>query len=129
MSAIDGKELTTYQVAPDGSTFRLNFNDLEGRAAALTLPVEALNTLVMTMPQIARQAMKAKYRDDTIRLVYPIGDWRIEAAAGDTRLILTLRTPDGFEVSFAASRDDLAAMLRVADDKTGACKVPEIVFN
>jgi hypothetical protein len=116
MASIDGKKLTTYEVSPDGSSFQLNFNDAQGRATAIRLPAEALHVLVLTMPQIANKAIQAKYRDRSIRLVYPVADWSIDAALDDDRRILTLRTRDGFEVSFSATGEDLVDLFRAATE-------------
>jgi hypothetical protein len=35
--------------------------------------------------------------------VFPLGEWRLEAAGGSDDLILTLKTTDGFEVAFSIS--------------------------
>ncbi|HJQ57326.1 MAG TPA: hypothetical protein VJ890_10490 [Vineibacter sp.] len=111
---IVGKSLTTFQVEPGGDAFRLNFESSDGGAASLTLPADCLRALVMTLPRVAAQALRAKYRDDSLRLVYPIGGWSLEVANGNRQFILTLRTPDSFEVSFALNdtdADNLAASL------------------
>jgi hypothetical protein len=103
---IVGKALTTFQVGPNGDTFRLNFEKADGAAASLTLPAECLRSLVMTLPRLAAQALRAKFRDDSLRLVYPVGGWTLELATEDKKFILTMRTPDNFEVSFALSEAD-----------------------
>ena len=111
MSAeIEGKTLTSFQVSPDGTQFRLNLRDSEGGPASITLPTDCLNQLVMTMPRIAAEALRLRYRDNSLRLVYPISDWTIESALGDPKFILTLRTPDGFEIAFAIGQEDIARM-------------------
>ena len=48
----------------------------------------------MTLPGLIEQALKARYSDNTLKLVYPVGAWSLQAAAGTDRLILTLATPD-----------------------------------
>jgi len=55
---------------------------------------------------VIEQALKARYHDDTLKLVYPMGGWTLQAAAGSSSMILTLTTPDGFRVSFALSPED-----------------------
>jgi hypothetical protein len=117
MPSIEGKDFVSYQVAPDGTSFQLNFRDREGRPASLTLPSDCLNALVMTLPHIASQAMQAQYRDDSMRLVHPVGAWRLESSTAAGRMILTLQTPDHFEVSFMVTRQDLAQMLATAKAK------------
>jgi hypothetical protein len=101
-----GRMLTNSQVDSTGDSFRLNFEAIDGRPASVTLPVECLNSLLMTLPHLLEQALKTRYRDDSLKLVYPTGGWALEAAAGSNRLILTLNTPDGFRVSFALSPED-----------------------
>jgi hypothetical protein len=44
--------LTTYEVAPDGSSVKLNLLDAAGRDASLIVPLEALTTLALSMPKI-----------------------------------------------------------------------------
>jgi hypothetical protein len=120
MYRIDGKELTDFEVAADGATFCLNFTDAEGRPGSLTLPSDCLSGMIVTMPRMMTAALRAKYRDESLRMVYSMAAWSIEAAAGDQRLILMLRTPDGFEVSFAIGYGDLVQMMRVANDESRA---------
>ena len=103
---IVGKALTPYQVDPTGDSFRLNVEDIDGRPASVVLPVDCLQALLMTLPGLIEQALKARYSDDTLKLVYPVGEWSLQGAAGDDRLILTLATPDDFKVSFALTEND-----------------------
>jgi hypothetical protein len=65
MSAeIEGKAPTSLQVYPDGMQFRLNLRDAGGGRASVTLPADCLNQLVTTMPRIAAEALRARYRDN-----------------------------------------------------------------
>jgi len=115
---IVGRTLTNFQVDSTGDSFRLNFEAIDGQPASVTLPVECLSSLLMTLPRLLEQALKTKYRDDTLKLVYPTGGWALEAAGGSNQFILTLNTPDGFKVSFALSPEDadgLASSLADAD--------------
>ena len=107
---INGKALTTWQVDSAGEAFRLNFESVDGQPASLTLPAECLRALLMTLPQLTAQALRAKYRDDTLKVVYPVGDWSLQLASDGIHRILTLGTPDGFEVSFALQDDDAAGL-------------------
>ena len=115
---IVGRTLTNFQVDSTGDSFRLNFEAIDGQPASVTLPVECLSSLLMTLPRLLEQALKSKYRDDTLKLVCPTGGWALEAAGGSNQFILTLNTPDGFKVSFALSPEDadgLASSLADAD--------------
>jgi hypothetical protein len=118
LADIDGRRLTTFDVAADGGHFRLNLIDAEGRPAAVTLPSECLNELLMTLPRIATQALKARYNDSSLRLVFPALEWQVEAS-GDRSVIVTIGTGGGFEASFVFTRDHLRMIAdSVRDDAT-----------
>jgi hypothetical protein len=72
------------------------------------LPAECLQAMIMSLPEMMRQALQRRYRDPSLRLVYPVGDWRLEGSTEPGKLILTLSTGDGFAVSFALAADQLA---------------------
>ena len=114
MADINGTSLTTCQIAGDGSSVRLVFEAEGGQPASLTLPIQCIQQLLMTLPHVASKAIRARHRDDTVRLVFPLGDWKLGRAAGAGELILTLNTPDGFEVAFKVRPDALAEMSRTA---------------
>jgi hypothetical protein len=107
---IVGRALTSCQVDPTGSSFRLGFEDIDGRPASVVLPVDCLRSLLMTLPGVIERALKARYRDDTLKVVYPMSGWSLEAAGGSDRMILTMTTPDGFKVSFALSPEDAGGL-------------------
>src|SRR5262245_31253959 len=113
MSDISGTSLTACQIVPDGSSIRLVFEAADGRPASLTLPLQCIQQLLMTLPHAASQAIRARHRDDTLRLVFPLGNWKLEQGAGG-ELILTLYTTDGFEVAFSVDQDAIAQMSRSA---------------
>ena len=108
---IEAETLTTFEVTPDGRRIRLNAAAADGGPVSLSLPSECLNQLAMTLPRMASEALRRRYNDDSLRIVYPTGAWRIERGAGDgDSFILTLGTPDGFEVSFAIGPDKMDAI-------------------
>jgi len=98
---IEAEALTTFEVTADGSRLCLHVEEAGGTAGTLSVPVETLTQLMMTLPRMAQQALRRRYCDDSLRIVYPVGGWAIESSSEPGKLILTLRTPDGFEVSFA----------------------------
>ena len=100
---VDAVALTTFDVATDGSAARIGVRDASGRLASLTLPVDCLSALLMTLPQMVQTALQYRHDDSSLRLVYPLGAYRVETAGGSDHFILTLATPDGFEVSFGLS--------------------------
>jgi hypothetical protein len=109
-TVIDGKVLDQFQVAPDGASVQLGLRDRAGRPVAERLPVECLNALMMTLPGMLAQALRAQHRDSSLRMVFPVGEWSVESAAAGDLLILTLGTPDGFKVSFGIRSAELAAI-------------------
>ena len=126
---IVGTSLTSYEVAADGSCFRLNVKDEAGRAGALILPAECVRQLLMTIPRIAEQTIQGQSQDSSLRLVYPLQDWKLEAAAGDGRVILTMSTGEGFEVSFVLDAPDLQRMSDAAGTADGADETQCFALN
>jgi hypothetical protein len=110
MTTIRAKHLTTFSVAPGGSSVAIGVADEEGQAAALMLPTECLWALIMTLPDMMRRALRAQHRDPSLRLVYPVASWEIERSTRPETRIVTLRTSDGFYVSFAMTTKDLREM-------------------
>jgi hypothetical protein len=102
--------LTTCEVATDGRRVRINFKNMDGSPASLTVPTDCVHQLIMTLPPLLSRALKAELSDDSVRAVFPLGRWRLETAAGSSAYILTLSTLDGFEVAFSVSARDLATM-------------------
>jgi len=96
---IDGSKLTTCGVTHHGETVHLDLVDMAGKRVSLSLPFEQARALTMTLPQLLTFALKARTGDDTALHVFPLEKWRLDAAA-DSRLIITIGSPGGFEVSF-----------------------------
>ncbi len=101
--SIDARDLTSFEIAPDGNRFKLHFTNENGTAASLALPTESLKSLILTLPTILDRALKLQHRDNSLRLVYPLGTCTIERTVGMDQYILTLGTDDGFSVSFAVT--------------------------
>jgi hypothetical protein len=106
--------LTTFAVSPDGLSVQLNFKDIEGASASLEIATACLNNLMMALPKMLRLAFANQYRDPSLRLVHPLANYRVEQMGDSTMLILTLQTPDGFEVSFSISREEMGMLSEVA---------------
>jgi hypothetical protein len=104
---IHGEKLTTFDIEPDGSRFCVRVADRTGFSRGLSLPAECLTQLIMTLPEMASRLLQIRYRDDSLRIVYPLGDMHIEATPTEERTIFTLATQDGFSVSFALTAGDL----------------------
>ncbi|SDB72905.1 hypothetical protein [Belnapia rosea] len=114
---IRGASLRDCGIEADGARIRLGLLDAAGLPADVTLPAECLAQLVMTLPALAAEALRRRYRDPSLRLVYPLGDWRLEATPDGARRILTLSTEDGFAVSFVLPPERLAAMADAATQR------------
>jgi hypothetical protein len=110
--------LTTCDVAPGGYYICLNFEDVFGRPAGLKLPNACVQQLVMTLPHLLSRALKVKHSDSSVRAVFPLGEWRLEAAAGTKEFILTMMTPDGFEVAFSLSAPTFARLMSSFEERS-----------
>lgn len=114
MPSLRASALTSFAVEPDGNTVAMGVLDEFGRPATFFLPVECLQALVMTLPEMLQQALRRKFGDARFRLVFPVDRWNLEKAGGSDLLILTFLTPDHFRVSFSVSREELAAIAETA---------------
>jgi hypothetical protein len=92
--------LTTCDSIRNGEIVKLDFVDDDGRAISLRLAFEQAQSVAMTLPQLLTQAVRAQTGQDNARYVFPLGEWTLEGIEGDPSVILTLKTEDGFEVSF-----------------------------
>lgn len=104
MMEIDVKELTTYRISEDGETVAVRLKDGAGIETSLSFPVAALGNLVMTLPGVIEAALQRQFRDAAFRYAYPVRSWSVEEAADPGAVIVTLRTVDGFGVSFSMGR-------------------------
>jgi len=98
------KELTTYKISEDGQWVTLKMLDELGAEAALSFGIGELGNLVMTLPGLIETALQRQLRDGSFRFAYPVGSWAIEESTDPSSLIVTLRTKDGFGVSFSMPR-------------------------
>lgn len=62
----------------------------------------------MTLPQIMNIALRKRYHDETLRLVYPAKEIRIELSSNLKTVIGTFITDDGFEISLGMTKEQLA---------------------
>lgn len=98
---IRSERLTTCRVAPDGSSIGLEFIDRGGAAVTVEFPIEQAEAVVMTLPRLLACAVKQRTGNDEARYVFSLDEWSIESVRDQACLIATLKTTDGFEVSFA----------------------------
>jgi len=118
MTIIRAERLTTFSLAADGSSVLLGVADEEGCAGALMLPTACLKQLMMTLPEMMRRALQLQNHDPSLRLVYPAAGWEVERSTVPGTFILTLRTVDGFHVSFALAAADLSDMANATHKPT-----------
>jgi hypothetical protein len=102
-----GEEMTSVDVSGDGNRFRISFRRQDSRLGSLDLPAECLNALIMTLPRLMTRALKARCQDESLRLVFPASNIRIEQSTDLKIVIATFTTPDGFEVSFGLTKQDI----------------------
>jgi hypothetical protein len=124
------QKLTTFNIEADGTRFRMNFISGDGDHACLSLPTECLTELIMTLPRMMRQALRARHHDDSLRLVYPADKISIEQSSDPRTIIVTLATPDGFEVSFGLTRQQMTVFdAAVEAVERGGPDIQTTVFN
>ena len=100
------KALTTCEVAADGGAISLGFEDAAGNPAAVSVSLNQVGALIMTLPGLLEAALKARYGDQSLRYAYPLASWVVEQATDTTRRIVTLETEDGFKVRFSIPKDE-----------------------
>jgi len=100
---IDVASLTMCRVSECGQCIHVGLQDTRAHETTLSLPTHCVQQLVMTLPHLLSRALQAQHGNDSVRAVFPLADWRLEAATASKDLILTLTTPDGFEVCFSLS--------------------------
>ena len=81
---------------------------------------------MMTLPEMVKRSLRQRFRDHTMRVVYPVGSWDVEGSPQAGTVIVTLRTPDGFEVSFGLAALDL---LRMANRSASASAEASGIIN
>jgi hypothetical protein len=117
---IRSRTLTTCGVTEDGKAVTLDFIDDTDASISLQLPFNQAEAVAMTLPRLLTRAVKALTGWASARYVFSLGKWAIEQAADEGVLIVTLETPDGFEVSFGLPPDacrSLASALACESDQ------------
>jgi hypothetical protein len=123
--------LTTCRVAEDGADVTLELIDQSGEAVAVELPLDQAEAIVMTLPRLLSRAVRQRSGNDEARYVFQLVEWVIEGAKEHRCLIATLKTENGFEVSFAmpleACRSFGWTLQHEASDAIEARKIAEQV--
>ncbi|MCG2626792.1 hypothetical protein L6654_09170 [Bradyrhizobium sp. WYCCWR 13023] len=100
------RQLTTCEVASDGGAISLGFEDVSGNPAAVSVSLNQVGALIMTLPGLLEAALKARYGNQSLRYAYPLASWVLEQSTDTTQRIITLETEDGFKVRFSIPRDE-----------------------
>ena len=109
------QKATTFDVASDGTSFRMNFICRDDGQVSLSLPTECLRGFMMTLPKMMRQALRARGDNESLRLVYPVDNLRIEHSSEPNSFIVTLTMMNGFEASYGLTRQQMTDFAAVAD--------------
>lgn len=94
-------ELTTYSIGDEGNSIVLRLTDQHGQPVSLTFGVHDLGMLAMTLPTLIEAALRKQYGDANFRYTHPMGEWSVEQSSDPAQLIITMKTKDGFGVSFS----------------------------
>src|SRR5260370_31559786 len=105
----------TFDVASDGTSFRMNFICRDGSQVSLSLPTECLHGFMMTLPKMMRQALRVRSDHQSLRLVYPVDNLRFEHSTEPDAFIVTLSTMEGLQPSYVLSRHKMTAFPALAE--------------
>jgi hypothetical protein len=97
---LTSSRLTTCSLAKEGHAIRLEFLDGKGQPVSVEFPFDQAESIIMTLPQMLSKALQRRTQSASSRYVFTLSRWTIESS-DENSLIVTLSTPDGFQVSFA----------------------------
>lgn len=124
---IRSSRLTTCTVAADGTNVGLEFLDHSGTAVTVQLPLDQAKAVVMTLPHLLTRAVRQSTGSEDSRYVFDLGGWFVESTKKQDCLIATLKTTDGFEVSFGIPFEDCRGLgwhlLHAAEEASEAKEV------
>lgn len=107
---IEVPALAEFNIETDGRSVTLQVVDAMGSPIKLNLQVDQLGQLAMTLPSLIDAAIRRQYGDSSGRFTYPMASWMVEQAIDPSLVILTMRTTDGFGVSFSMPRSKAEEM-------------------
>jgi hypothetical protein len=107
---ICSSRLTTCGVTPDGETVGLEFVDDSGTPVTVQLPFNQAEAVVMTLPHLLARSVRRRTGNQQARYVFSLAEWLIEDTNAQDCLIVTLKTTDGFEVSFGVPLESCRAL-------------------
>lgn len=102
---IEARGLRNCSVMEGGERISLGMVDENGQPLELKVSASDACAIAMTLPRLLNLSMKEKFRDDSVRYVFPLDDWKVETTSDGKQVIVTLTTGQGYEVSFASPPD------------------------
>ena len=108
---VDIRDLLRFEASADGTSTSLIAVERH-ELIALNFTVTCLSRLMLTLPKMIDAVVQQRGNHPGLRVVYPLDMLRVELA-GDRTRILTLRTPDGFAISFTASAEKFAQIREI----------------
>ncbi len=114
---IDAAHIHSVDVCDDGQRLRLRVLDQAGLPASVTLPVDCLNTLLTALPPDALDLVAGQDGP-----VHRLDGWTLRS--GEHDLLLTLRLPNGANITFAVKSRQIEAISSLAglDRSEGSCR-------
>jgi len=100
---IEAMDLISLRLSFDGKSIRLRVREQSGQTATVSLPVTWLNTMLNALPR-TREA----------EAVHPLDSWSMDRLGNGQDLVLTLRTLEGYAVSFAMKSWQVQGMATIA---------------
>jgi hypothetical protein len=106
---IEVGELGTCAISADGSGVRLNLIDAEGRETSVSIALDKLQALALTIPGILAEARAAAHGNPAAQPVHAVKAWTVEDGT-QGRVILTFMTADHLQVAYAVHEDQVHKM-------------------
>jgi hypothetical protein len=124
---IQGHACMGFDVSRDGTRFRLQLIDNEGRVVALEFPIASLASLIKTLPEIQQVALPRERGNNALRVIRRPEAWSLERDMADESLLLVLVTSDGFEWCFHLDDAEVFKMANyLRDERAITLPVPDM---
>jgi hypothetical protein len=98
---VEVRRLLGFRTANEGP-IQLFVEDTAGRELVISIEVETLTALLITLARMASKIIKRWQSHPQTRIAYPAIDFDLEVSQ-DGRRILTFGTQEGFTISFSLS--------------------------
>ena len=98
---VNVQRLIDFKASEDGLSIQIRVDNTVGERSLLSFPIECITSLLMTLPGMAAAAIQRRQNNPKARITYPLAHFEVELTSDPETRILTLKTPDGFMVSFS----------------------------